>query len=295
MDIGLKKLRESFTTKLLYDIAKAIFLFAVTVGIPSAHKFLTTSYSDLFPILKSISTFQLSVVVVIIVCVLYIANKILNWGTRQIAILKNSRVFHFKKNATDTDRTKNKNFLLNQCKKAKNILIIGATGYQTFARSDPEGKAMLRDVLEKDITGEIKIILIHPHSHCAKSRAEALGVTLSNYQGDISNSVAFLKELIRKGKNVALKFYDQRPIWKMIILGDFLWLQHYHQNRHVEHMPVYGISRSQKTDEYSLFDPLYDVFQKKWRHDNNPTYDFASDEIVTLNPSTGDEERIKFP
>ncbi len=283
----LNKTRESFFIKFLYDIWKYA-LFAIIV--PSAHKFFLNN----LPIFKQISTFHLSITVVVILCVIYVGQRVLFWGTKRIAILNNSRVFHFRKNATDTDRTKNKDFLLDQCKKAKNIHIIGATGYQTFARSDPDGKAILKNVLEKDMTGEIKIILLHPYGKCARSRADALGVPLSNYQSEIRNSVAFLKELEQKGKNVALKFYDQRPIWKMIILDDFLWLQHYHQNRHVERMPVYGISRSQKTNEYSLFDPLYDVFQKKWRHDNNPTYDFKTDEIVHIHPDTGDEERSKL-
>jgi hypothetical protein len=64
----------------------------------------------------------------------------------------------------------------------------------------------------------------------------------------------------------------------MIILDNFLWLQHYAQNTHVERMPVYGIQR--KADGSNLFDPLYAVFQKKWIHDENPTYDFVKDELV---------------
>lgn len=248
MGIGWEKIKESFFIKFLYDIWKYALL---AVLVPSAHKFFFKN----LPFLKQISTFHLSITVVVILCVIYIVQRMLHWPTRRIGIIKNSSIFYFRKNRTVTDKTKNKDFLLDQCKIAKSILIIGATGFQTFARSDHEGKAMLRDALEKDITGEIKIILIHPFGQNARSRAEALGVTLSNYQSDISNSVAFLKELKRKGKNVALKFYEQKPIWKMIILDNFLWLQHYHQNRHVEYMPVYGISRSKKEDEYSLFDP----------------------------------------
>lgn len=193
-------------------------------------------------------------------------------------LIKNSGLFLFQPNRKSGDMEANKRLMDEKSSTARDILILGATGYNTFARSDVEGKAMLREQLEQ-MTGEIKIMLLHPKAQQAESRAQALGVPLGDYQQEIHKSINFLRQLKTKGQNISLKVYVQKPIWKMILLDDFLWLQYYHPNSHVEQMPVYGIHRKQPIGEYSLFGPLYEVFQKKWNDDNNPTVDLRSNTI----------------
>jgi hypothetical protein len=109
-------------------------------------------------------------------------------------------------------------------------------------------------------------------------RASAIGVPLDTYKQEIFSSIEYLKELREKGKSVSLKLYKQRPVWKMIIIDDFLWLQHYVTAHHVENTPVFGIHRDNNSE--SLFEPLYAVFMKKWKFDGNPTYNFDSDLLV---------------
>jgi hypothetical protein len=194
-------------------------------------------------------------------------------------LLKNSGLFYFQPNRKVEDRKANIKFIYEKSSTARDISIIGATGYNTFAKIDIEGKAMLRECLER-MTGEIKIILLDPHALQTKIRSTSLAVPLDKYQEEIFNSVEFLKQLKDKGQNISLKFYEQRPIWKMIILDNDMWLQYYHPRKHVEHVPVYGIHRDPNKSDFNLFDPLYEVFQKKWIHDNNPIFDFDSYEIV---------------
>jgi hypothetical protein len=268
----IKKFKEDLSSRFLYDVLK---LLAVPL-LALLHKRLI----PYIPQLGKISTLHLSILLVIVIILFIVVRSILGWGKNIFKIRKHSKIFFFNPSASSEDQTKNKDFLLEQCMKANDINILGATGFQTFARKDSTGKAMLRDVIEKKIVGEIKILLLNPNSAQTKMRANALGVPLHEYQREIINSVQFLEELKSKGKNIALKFYTQRPIWKMIILDDFLWLQYYHPTTHVESTPVYGVSRSRILGEYSLFDPLYAVFQKKWRHDDNPTYDFTNKELV---------------
>lgn len=269
----------------IYDVLRYSF---ITIGIPAIHNF-ASNYISYF---KKISTFQLSIILAFLVTFYIIVKRIFSWGRNIFNILSNTKVFYFRHNALAEDKTKNKELLLEQCKKAKDIFIIGATGFQTFARKDSEGNAILREVVEEDMTGEIKILLLHPSGEHTINRAKALGVPIDNYQGEIKNSIKFLKELKAKGKNVALKLYTQKPIWKMIILDNFLWLQYYHLCKHVERMPVYGISRATDEGTYSLFDPLYAVFQKKWHDDNNPIFDFTTDELVYF--ADGKREPLKL-
>ncbi len=264
-------IKQGLFVNFLYDVLRIVL---ISIIIPFLYLYLD------FPFLKAkLSTLNLSIFLTTITTIWIISKRISNWGKNIFKINKNTKIFYFRTNRLVEDKTENMKFLLEQCKAAKDIWILGATGYRTFARKDIESIAALREVLE-EITGEIKILLLHPKGPFTISRANALGVPLDDYQREIMNSVNFLKELKNKGKSIALKFYTQRPIWKMIILDNFMWLQYYHPTKHVEQMPVYGISRSPKREEYSLFDPLYGVFQKKWYHDGNPTYDFNSGEAV---------------
>lgn len=268
-------IKQGLFVNFLYDRLKEIIPVVISIVIPLVYHYLD------FPSLKAkLSTLNLSIFLAIVITIFIIGKRISNWGKNTFKIGKNTKIFYFRPNIHVVDKTENTKFLLEQCKVAKDICILGATGYRTFARKDSESIAPLREVLE-DITGEIKILLFHPKGQFTISRANALGVPLDDYQREIMNSINFLKELKNKGENIALKLYMQRPIWKMIILDNFMWLQYYHPKKHVERMPVYGISRSQKKEEYSLFDPLYGVFQKKWYHDGNPTYDFNTGEAVS--------------
>lgn len=265
-------IKQGVFVNFLYDGFK---LAIAPVLLPLIYQYFDT------PSLKTIlSPMELSIVLATITTTFIIVKRISNWGKNTFKISKNTKIFYFRPNIHVEDKTENLRFLLKQCKIAKDICILGATGYRTFARKDCDSIAPLREVLE-DTTGEIKILLFHPNGQFTSSRANALRVQLDDYKKEIMNSVNFLRELKNKGKNIALKFYVQRAIWKMIILDNFMWLQYYHPNRHVEQMPVYGVSRGR--EGYSLFDPLYGVFQKKWHDDGNPTYDFNTGETVSPN------------
>lgn len=273
MGFTWKKARENIVFDFIYD---SLRLIVVVLVVPFIYKLAST----IFPALQQLITTQnLSIILAITVTVLLIVRGISSWGKNIFSIYKNLGVFYFKPNESAKDQTNNKAFLQDQCKKAKDVLIIGATGYRTFARADDEDTAPLRDVFTKDVTGDIKILLLCPRATGTINRANALGVPIDTYYEEIRRSIEFLSELRGMGKNVALKFYTQIPIWKMIILDNFLWLQYYHPNTHVHRMPVYGISRASNNRE-SLFEPLYNVFLKKWRHDDSPVYDFDTDEIV---------------
>jgi len=221
-----------------------------------------------------------------VVLVLYIGYRISMWGINTHRIRQNSGIFYYRRNDSDTDRTKNASFLEERITSATHIDIIGATGYKTFAHQDSTSRAVLRDLLSNS-SAEIKILLLHPDSAEAASRAQALGVPLATYRSEILASIDFLKDLKSRDRGVALKLYSQRPIWKMIVADDFLWLQYYHPHLHVEKSPVYGISRSLVSGQYNLFDPFYAVFRKKWNYDGNPTYDFATGELVNSDNSRG--------
>lgn len=199
------------------------------------------------------------------------------------AIKQGSGIFYYSKNDTDKEITKNKEFLIEKFGEATNIDIIGATGFNTFTRNDSAMKATLREAFEK-VQGEARILLVNPdindnNSEILKSRPFSLRMSWSDYRSEILKSIQFLRSLKQQGKNIELKFYCQKPVWKIIRADDFMWLQHYKNAEHVERMPVYGVAREKMDDVETLFEPLHSVFEKKWHNDNNPVYNFATDKI----------------
>lgn len=284
--------------KILCEVVLPVLLKVVLPGIVTVltalvAKPLAEKYFPFWEKVPGIIKVLIIIVPIIILVVGFIsAVWIFSRAWRIYKVYKNSGIRDYRPYKKAEDKEKNEKFLLEQVEKAKNIKIIGATGHQTFSRSDTAGKAVLRDILER-ISGEITILLLDPRANQTKSRAQSLKepeVSLEQYQQDIKSSIEFLKYLKqKKSKSVTLKLYSQRPIWKMIIADDnFLWLQYYDPEKHVEHTPVYGI---RCRDEYTLFEPLRDVFLKKWWHDDNPSYNFETDELEYPN---GKREKLSL-
>lgn len=151
--------------------------------------------------------------------------------------------------------------------KAKDLRIMGATGYKTFGEKD----SPLYTFLEK-YDGEVKVLLIEPNANLDAliSRAAQTEKTPQNYADEVTKSVERLKDLVRnKNRKITLKLYKQTPIWKMIISNDYMWLQHYSTcSDDVHKTPVYTFY-SDGDGGTSLFHALYSVWQKRWELDGN--------------------------
>ena len=64
----------------------------------------------------------------------------------------------------------------------------------------------------------------------------------------------------------------------MVILGDYLWLQHYHTGLDVRWMPEYVFQHN--PDHHGLYTLFYQYFTKRWENQEIPEYDFQTDELV---------------
>lgn len=144
------------------------------------------------------------------------------------------------------------------------IRILGATGWETFGKPG----SPLHDMLLK-FRGEIRILLIKPECDAFRVRTRALGINEKDYKKEITDSISFCEKLRDRGISIVVKLYIQPPIWKMIFTENYMWLQHYKPDKHVDDTPVYTLFANQ--DETSLYFPLMDVFRKRWDYDNNET------------------------
>ena len=170
----------------------------------------------------------------------------------------------------------------------RHVMIIGSTGC-TFV--DPQGD--LHSVFKNCL--EAKVMLLNPCSHNAKIRAHSIlnpEITLETLQSQSRQTIAFLKRLKIAKKNVTLKLYSDDPNMKLAILGNHVWLQHYHSTLDVQSMPMY-VFKHNPTD-HGLYAVFYQLFVSRWDSPDTPEYDLETDELVYRWPNGGERKREPF-
>ena len=167
----------------------------------------------------------------------------------------------------------------------RTIMVMGSSGARTFG--DQVGD--LSSVLDKCIGA--KILLVNPYSPEASQRIQAIDhpdYNLAAFRNEVRQSIALLKRLKAMGKTVRLKLYADSPLVKMVILGDYLWLQHYHADVDVQTLPEYVLQHNCKA--HGLYSLCTHYFEQRWASTEIPEYDLETDELV-YRSRTGSEIR----
>jgi len=112
--------------------------------------------------------------------------------------------------------------------------------------------------------------------------------TYTTFREEVRQSIALLKRLKAIGKVVKLKLYADAPLVKLVMLGDYLWLQHYHADLDSPNMPEYVLQRNRK--EHGLYTFYAHYFMQRWESPELPEYDLDTDELV-YRSRTGQEIR----
>ena len=170
----------------------------------------------------------------------------------------------------------------------RHVMIIGSTG-STFVDPERDLHSALKHCLEA------KILLLNPASESARVRAQSIfhpGITLESLMTQAKASIEFLKLLRASQKNVRVKFYSDDPNVKLAILGDHIWLQHYHTHLDIQSMPMYAFRYNPK--EHGLYTIFYQHFVEKWEHPGTPEYDLDTDELVYRREDGMEKRRLPF-
>jgi hypothetical protein len=170
----------------------------------------------------------------------------------------------------------------------RNVMIISSTGFRTFA--DPAGD--LHQVLRN--CREAKIMLLDPLKDGVTARAKSLAdpdITPESFRDQIIRSIDFLKGLKTRQKNIRLKLYQDVPLLKLAILGDYLCLQHYPTGLNVQKMAEYVFKHDQNG---SLFNLFYQYFVSRWFDPKIPEYDLDTDELIYRDKAGNEVRREKF-
>ncbi|MDR4485356.1 MAG: hypothetical protein R3B95_19515 [Nitrospirales bacterium] len=169
------------------------------------------------------------------------------------------------------------------------VKILGSSGYATFV--DQVGD--LSELLGKCLGA--KILLMNPFSSEASTRIRAVAdpnFTLEWFRDEVMQSIQLLKRLKAMGKNVKLKLYSEPPLIKLVILGDYLWLQHYHADLDIQMMPEFVFQHH--SNHHGLYTVFYQYFNQKWESHEIPDYDLDTDELVYRDPNGQEIERVPF-
>jgi len=157
----------------------------------------------------------------------------------------------------------------------RTVLAIGVTGHGTVVDDKAELHALLETCLEA------KLILLNPFSEEAARRTQSLAhpdISPDRFFQELHETIELIKRLRAGGKIIRLKLYSDRPHLRMVILGDYLWLQHYHTGLDIRWMPEYVFQHN--LGHHGLYTLFYQYFAKRWENQEIPEYDFQTDELV---------------
>lgn len=171
----------------------------------------------------------------------------------------------------------------------RTISVIGSSGHSTFV--DQVGD--LSSVLDKCLGA--RIMLVNPYSQEASARIQAINhpkFTLETFREEVRQSIQLLKRLKAMGKIVKLKLYSDSPLIKLVILGDYLWLQHYHADLDVQTMPEYVLRHNRK--DHGLYTLYAHYFMQRWGSAEIPEYDLGTDELVYRSKTGNEIRRERF-
>lgn len=176
--------------------------------------------------------------------------------------------------------------LLRSLPAVRDAFVLTLTGQDTFV--DPA--SLLRGALADAY--ELRVMLINPVGEMLRRHADSLpaDITVLSLQAEIEATIAFLAELRKRGRKVMLKFYDQLPFWKVAVLGDHAWVQHFHRGYAVSQQPEYVFALQPRNPRQGLFVPFYVYVLERWTENAHPEYDFDSNELV-YRDTTGNELR----
>lgn len=227
----------------------------------------------------------LSVVLVLLFNVLKI-----RWDHRHmIASARRASLVYATDANAGTSRKKEKQLVRNSSS-PRDVFVLTLTGYDTFVAPHSLFHEAFRTAYE------IRVMLLDPRSEAASRRVEAIPdqhVNLESLHEEIAASIACLTELHKAGKRITLKFYEQQPVWKVVVVGDHVWVQHIHHGYEVKQQPEYVFALQTSAPRQGFYVPFYTYFLDNWNEQCHPVYDFDTGELIYR--AVGDKEMRRVP
>ncbi len=272
------------------EIGYHIVVLCLSAGIAMSLPTVATSFLTYWTRVEkeklSIVALEIGVAALLIVVLTYIRRS---WQDRKLAKMAIDAGFvsffpHRARRAEDGIRK-----LRETQGRGRTVMVIGSSGYDTLR--DQVGD--LSTVLDKCLGANI--MLVNPFSQGASARIRAIAdpmMSIEKYRAGVRQSIELLKRLQGVGKSVKLKLYSDPPLLKLVILGDYLWMQHYHTDLDIQEMPEYVLRHN--ANDHGLYTLCYQYFVQRWERTEIPEYDLDTDELVYRDKNGREVSREQF-
>jgi len=140
------------------------------------------------------------------------------WDHRQrVLTARLASLVHARNSGSSWWSRRRERALIRQLPAPRDAFVLTLTGYDTFVADD----SLLRGAIGKAY--EIRVMLVNPVGKALRERADSLPpeITVLTLHTEIEATIGYLSGLRKFGKMVNLKFYDEEPFWKLIVLGDY--------------------------------------------------------------------------
>jgi len=173
----------------------------------------------------------------------------------------------------------------------RDVYIMSITG-DTFSAENSD----LQKTLE--LAYEIRVLLANPYGKGVASRVQSMDdpeAMLQAYRQETEGSIAYLSKLVAAGKKVKLKFYDEPPFWKLVVTGEYVWVQYCHDCHEVKTQPEYVFGLQHGNPQRGFFEPFYKHFLDQWNDPGHPEFNFETSELIYRNADGNEIRRTAFP
>jgi hypothetical protein len=273
-----------------YHIAVIIMSAGIALSLPYTVKFLAQNFLVYWAHIENEKIFLVSIEIgVAIMLILFFTYLGRSWRNRRLSAMANLAGLLFVDHNKNPIVRRRIHRLKEKQGFARDIMIIGSTGSGTFV--NPEGD--LHQVLQN--FRRAKIMLLDPTSEGAWGRAKSLrrpDITPESFKQQIVKSIAFLKGLRAVQRNIRLKLYQDMPLFKIAIFGDYISIRHYHSGLSIQDMPEYVLKHNREPGGF--YSPFYQYFHLRWNEPEVPEYDLNTDELIYRDKAGNEERREKF-
>lgn len=275
---------------ILYHIVIVVLSAAIAFSLPYTAGFIAQKFLLYWSLIENEMIFLVSVEIVFAILLILFFNYIgRSWKDRKLSNMAKSIGLFFASSRKGLFAQKRIKSLKEKQGIARDIMLIGSTGFRTFV--DPKGD--LHGVTKN--CREAKIMLLNPYSEGASIRASSIpepDITTDHFKEQIKKSIDFLKGLNEIQRNIKLKLYNDVPFLKLALLGDYIWVQHYHAGLDIRVMPEYVFKYNQNSS--GLYAPFYQYFLSRWNDPGIPEYDFDAEGLIYRDKAGNEIRREKF-
>lgn len=180
--------------------------------------------------------------------------------------------------------------LLRKLPPSRDAFVLSVTGHHSFIDERSFAASALGSAYE------LRVMLLNPDSEGARQRTSALPPEkgLAALRAEVEATIARLEALRQAGKSVTLKFYGEPPLWKIVVLGERVWVQFCHDGHELRHAPEYVFALDTRDPVRGLYIPFYMMFMRKWSEPQHPEFDFERRELVYRDAAGNEARREPF-